>query len=204
MEALNLFQDYLQAWKHRDLDALLRALGPYGSYEDVFTQGSLNEAVLREYLSALWTAFPDLACDISAVHGVDARQVHATCTLTGTFTGAAAALAPNGRAFCVDCMLVFETSAIGLRHVKAYFDSADMMRQLGLALDEATRLIPIRRADPAAAVLGSAARVRPGAPSPRLDSAPAPARIHPMRRAANPPSRQAPEAVAAPKRRRAS
>lgn len=211
METLNLFQDYMQAWKHRNVDTLIEALGPYGSYEDPLTQGALSEDTLRDYLAGLWTVFPDLAYDISAVHRADDRHVHATCDLTGTHSGTAGGARPSGRALRVNCMAVFETSAIGLRHVKVYFDSAELLRQLGQEKSAVPLVKAIRRLDPAAAVLQARPRgeysdaVMTGARVPQ-QPARSLAKVHrlPSVPAGKKPPHQRVSSVSAPKKRRAS
>lgn len=211
MEPLNLFQDYIQAWTRRDPDALLDALGPYGSYEDAMTQGPLCEGALRDYLAGLWSVFPDLGYDISAVNLADDRHVHVTCDLTGTHTGSAGGARPSGRALRVNCMAVFETSAIGLRRVKTYFDSAELLRQLGLEKSAVPLFKTIRRADPAAAVLQARPRgiySDAGKTGAQVPNPPAPGLAEVHRLPSVPAGKKWPHqrvsAVSAPKKRRAS
>ena len=96
-----------------------------------------TERVL-EYFRESRTAFPDQRNELIAMHhGEDSVVVE--FWLRGTHLGPFRGLPATGRAFEVRCVAVFEfDEADGIVCERPYFDSATILRQLGIAHDPLT------------------------------------------------------------------
>jgi steroid delta-isomerase-like uncharacterized protein len=96
-----------------------------------------TERVL-EYFTESRTAFPDQRNELIAMHHGDTSIV-VEFWLRGTHLGSFRGLPATGRAFEVRCVAVFEfDDAEGIVCERPYFDSATILRQLGIAHDPLT------------------------------------------------------------------
>lgn len=122
---------YFEAVARRDVDGMLACWAPGGV--DNFV-GQLELAApegVRDYFDALFAAFPDLGFEVLELLEHEDRCV-VRWRATGTFAGARFQdLEPTGARIAIegcDCLVV-EDGRIARND--AYFDSADMARQLG-------------------------------------------------------------------------
>lgn len=91
-----------------------------------------------EYFAESRTAFPDQRNELIALHHAD-DSIVVEFTLLGTHLGTFRGLPPTGRAFEVQCIAVFQfDEADGIICERPYFDSATILRQLGIAHDPLT------------------------------------------------------------------
>jgi len=89
------------------------------------------------YFTETRRAFPDQRNELIALHhGDDAVVVE--FDLLGTHLGPLRGLPPTGRAFTCRCVAVFVFEEDRLVCERAYFDSATILRQLGIAHDPLT------------------------------------------------------------------
>ena len=96
-----------------------------------------TEEVL-EYFRESRTAFPDQRNELIAMHHAE-QSVVVEFWLRGTHLGSFRGLPPTGRAFEVRCIAVFEfDDDTGIVCERPYFDSASLLRQLGIAHDPLT------------------------------------------------------------------
>ncbi|MFL6107415.1 MAG: ester cyclase [Marmoricola sp.] len=96
-----------------------------------------TERVL-EYFRESRTAFPDQRNELIALHHGDTSVV-AEFWLRGTHLGSFRGLPATGREFEVRCVAVFEfDEGDGIVCERPYFDSATILRQLGIAHDPLT------------------------------------------------------------------
>ncbi|MCZ4500072.1 MAG: hypothetical protein JWQ74_2627 [Marmoricola sp.] len=96
-----------------------------------------TERVL-EYFSESRTAFPDQRNELIALHHGD-QSIVVEFWLRGTHLGSFRGLPPTGRSFEVRCIGVFEfDDGVGIVCERPYFDSATILRQLGIAHDPLT------------------------------------------------------------------
>ena len=91
------------------------------------------EAVMG-YYSALRTAVPDQRNEVRAIRHAD-DAVIVEFDLFGTNTGPLRGLPPTGRAFRCPMIALFIFDAERIECERIYFDSATILRQLGMAPD---------------------------------------------------------------------
>ena len=89
------------------------------------------------YFRETRTAFPDQRNRLVALHHADDAVV-VEFDLLGTHRGSFRGLPPTGRAFECRCVAVFVFEDDRLVCERAYFDSATILRQLGIAHDPLT------------------------------------------------------------------
>ena len=132
MSNLHAVQRYLDAWITRDADAILSSLTEDGTYEDPGTGGPIVGEALREYVTGLWSAFPDLTFEIEylAETGPDTATVQ--WTMLGTNSGSMLGLPPTGKPVRLPGADFFTLRDNKVSTVRGYFDSAAVPRQLGL------------------------------------------------------------------------
>jgi steroid delta-isomerase-like uncharacterized protein len=96
-----------------------------------------REAVQR-YFDESRTAFPDQRNELIALHHAE-QSVVAEFWLRGTHLGPFRGLPATGRSFEVRCVAIFEfDEGDGLVCERPYFDSATILRHLGIAHDPLT------------------------------------------------------------------
>jgi steroid delta-isomerase-like uncharacterized protein len=95
-----------------------------------------SEEVARYYQETR-AAFPDQRNEIIKLHHAD-DAVIVEFDLLGTHEGTFRGLPPTGRAFRCRMAAIFEFEADGLVSERVYFDSATILRQLGIAHDPLT------------------------------------------------------------------
>ncbi|MDA0703869.1 MAG: ester cyclase [Proteobacteria bacterium] len=123
---------YLDAWNAKDGAAIAASFAPGGIYEDPATEGSVPGVDLGIYAETLWSAIPDLAFEIAAIHAIGEGRAIAEWTMRGTNAGSFRGLPPTGREIALPGIDVFAGGPEGLTAVRGYFDSASLPRQLGL------------------------------------------------------------------------
>lgn len=96
-------------------------------------QEAVGRDAIRDYMAAFFRAFPDVRIEVKDSFAVEDRMC-VQCTMRGTHTGEFFGAPATGRRLEIDMCLVFIFDANGLaKEEVAYFDSATMFRQLGLA-----------------------------------------------------------------------
>lgn len=96
-----------------------------------------TEQVL-EYFAESRTAFPDQRNELIALHHAE-DSIVVEFWLRGTHLGSFRGLPATGRAFEVRCVAVFQfDEGDGIVCERPYFDSATILRQLGIAHDPLT------------------------------------------------------------------
>ena len=98
-----------------------------------------GEAQVAGYFQESRAAFPDQRNELIALHHAD-DAVIAEFDLKGTHDGPYRGIPPTGRAFTcrMTAIFVFEPGGEGIVCERVYFDSATILRQLGLAHDPLT------------------------------------------------------------------
>lgn len=125
-------RSYFDAWGAHDADAILATMAPGGTYSDPTTPGPIGGEALRGYAVALWTAFPDLRFEISGIDRIDAHRAHVRWVMRGHNQGALMGLPPGGKAVQLEGIDLIEGSPEGIHRVVALFDSATLLRQMGM------------------------------------------------------------------------
>jgi len=125
-------RSYFDAWGAHDADAILATMASGGTYSDPTTPGPIGGEALRGYAVALWTAFPDLRFEISGIDRIDAHRAHVRWVMRGHNQGALMGLPPGGKAVQLEGIDLIEGSPEGIHRVVALFDSATLLRQMGM------------------------------------------------------------------------
>jgi steroid delta-isomerase-like uncharacterized protein len=127
---------YFDAWNARDPDAVVASITDGGTYEDPTTGGPLAGDALRDSVATLLVGFPDLSFDVESVAATSATEAVGRWRMHGTNTGPT----PQGPATngTIDLpgldVLTYEPGADRVATVVGFFDTATMLRQLGLEL----------------------------------------------------------------------
>jgi steroid delta-isomerase-like uncharacterized protein len=133
-----LARQLVDAWNSLDPERVVALLTADHVYEDV-TFGTVNHgpAETRPFFAAAYAAFPDI--HFEATHVVADREGGAIeWIMTGTHQGDLPGLPRTGKAFRVRGVTIFETAGDKIRSVHDYWDSATLLRQLGLLPAPAT------------------------------------------------------------------
>ena len=124
---------HMQAENEHDFDTVIATFA-HPRYELIATgQVHDGEAAVRQYFRDTRGAFPDQRNElISLRHADDAVVVE--FWLLGTHRGPLAGIAPTGKSFRVRMAALFLFEGDGDRIVceRVYFDSASLLRQLGV------------------------------------------------------------------------
>lgn len=124
---------YFDAWNSHEPERVPAALTPGGTYEDPTTGGPLSGDALTASVAGVYAGFPDVHFEVVSIatHG-DAASVQ--WRMQGTNTGPL----PGGPATGATLDLpgadffTYDADADALSSVVGYFDTATMLRQLGL------------------------------------------------------------------------
>jgi steroid delta-isomerase-like uncharacterized protein len=127
-----VIREHMDSENRLDFDATI-ATFDHPRYELIGTgQVFDGEEEVRGYYAASRAAFPDQRNEIHSLrHADDAIVVE--FDLLGTHLGAFAGFAPTGKTFRCRMAAVFEFDGDRITCERIYFDSATILRQLGLA-----------------------------------------------------------------------
>ncbi len=134
-----IVREHMESENRHDFDRAI-ATFHHPRYELVGTGEVFDgEAAVRQYFADTRTAFPDQRNTLVALHPSD-DAVIAEFILEGTHTGPLRGLPATGKAFSLPMIAVFMFDPGGDRIMceRVYFDSASLLRQLGLASDPRT------------------------------------------------------------------
>jgi len=125
---------YFAAWNQRDLAVVEKILAPSFRWIDPSLPTELTDYEgARGFFVASWQGFPDIAFEAISEPLVDLQGGRVACEwrMTGTHAGQGF---PPGKAFNLDGTDVFTVADDGrATAIRAYYDSATLLRQLGLA-----------------------------------------------------------------------
>jgi steroid delta-isomerase-like uncharacterized protein len=132
-----IVREHMESENRHDFETTLETFA-HPRYELVATGEVIDgkEAVAR-YYEETRAAFPDQRNELIALHHAD-DAVIAEFDLVGTHRGVFRGLPPTGRAFRCRMAAVFVFEEDRLVCERVYFDSATMLRQLGIAHDPLT------------------------------------------------------------------
>jgi len=134
-----LVREHMESENRHEFGATLETFD-HPRYEIVPTGDVFDgEARVSEYYDESRTAFPDQRNELIAMYHAD-DAVIVEFTLLGTHLGAFRGLPATGRAFTCRTLAIFLFEPGGERIVceRVYFDSATILRQLGIAHDPLT------------------------------------------------------------------
>jgi steroid delta-isomerase-like uncharacterized protein len=125
---------YFAGWNAGDGAAVVAALTADGTYEDPTTGGPLNGDALAASVAGVAAGFPDLSFEIVSNQATSDTTAVVQWVMHGTNTGPMPGGPATGGTLALPGVDLFEydASADRLSKVTGYFDTATMLRQLGL------------------------------------------------------------------------
>ena len=125
---------YFDGWNAGDGAAVVAALTADGTYEDPTTGGPLNGDALAASVAGVAAGFPDLSFEIVGVQPTSDASAVAQWVMHGTNTGPMPGGPATGGTIALPGVDLFEydPATDRLTKVTGYFDTATMLRQLGL------------------------------------------------------------------------
>jgi steroid delta-isomerase-like uncharacterized protein len=132
-----IVREHMESENAYDFDTTIATFG-HPRYELVATGDVYDgEEAVRGYFAETRRAFPDQRNELVALHHAD-DAVIVEFDLLGTHDGSFRGLPPTGRSFRCRMVAIFEFEDEGLVCERVYFDSATILRQLGIAHDPLT------------------------------------------------------------------
>ena len=127
--------DHVAAENRHDVEATI-ATFHHARYE-VNGEESDGEAAVRDLLGELMAGFPDFKAELGKIHHAD-DAVIGEGRMTGTHDGSWGGIPATGRRVDFPAACVFDFEEDRLVCEKVYFDSATLLRQIGVLPDPAT------------------------------------------------------------------
>ena len=132
-----IVREHMESENRHEFDVAL-ATFKHPRYELVATGEVIDGATdVAEYYRETRAAFPDQRNEVIAIHHAD-NAVIVEFDLLGTHDGVFRGVPPTGRSFRCRMAAVFEFDGEDLVCERVYFDSATILRQLGIAHDPLT------------------------------------------------------------------
>jgi steroid delta-isomerase-like uncharacterized protein len=130
-----IVREHMETENRHEFDRTLATFKLHPRYELMSTGEVIDgtEAVAR-YYEETRAAFPDQRNELIAMHHAE-DAVIVEFNLFGTHEGTFRGLPPTGREFECRMVAIFEFEGDGLVCERVYFDSATILRQLGIAHD---------------------------------------------------------------------
>jgi steroid delta-isomerase-like uncharacterized protein len=132
-----IVRDHMESENQHDFDTAL-ATFKHPRYELIATDEVIDGSTdVARYYQETRAAFPDQRNELIALHHAD-DAVIVEFDLLGTHDGTFRGVPPTGRSFRCRMAAIFEFDGEDLVCERVYFDSATILRQLGLAHDPMT------------------------------------------------------------------
>lgn len=135
MSGMDVARRYVAAWNARDAARLAETFRPGGTYEDPNTGGPLEAGPLGTYAGSLWAAFPDLTFEEVDYRETAPGDIVFRWIMRGTNRGSLRGLPPTGATIALPGADFITACDDGVQRVEGYFDSATLMRQLGVQVN---------------------------------------------------------------------
>jgi len=130
-------REHMESENRHDFDATIQTFS-HPRYEIVPTGDVFDgEAQVMAYFEETRAAFPDQRNELVEMHHAD-DAVIVEFDLKGTHDGPFRGLPPTGRAFTCRTLAIFVFEGDRIVCERVYFDSATILRQLGIAHDPLT------------------------------------------------------------------
>jgi steroid delta-isomerase-like uncharacterized protein len=132
-----IVREHMESENRHDFDTTLATFA-HPRYELIATDQVIDgEPDVARYYEETRAAFPDQRNELVALHHAD-DAVIVEFDLLGTHDGSFRGLPPTRRSFRCRMVAIFEFEGEGLVCERVYFDSATILRQLGIAHDPLT------------------------------------------------------------------
>ena len=134
MSFTDVLDRYFAGWNDHDPAAVVATLVEDGTYEDPTTAVPKSGNALFEHVAGLVAGFPDVHFDVATVATTGETTAAVQWVMRGTNTGPAAGGAATGKRIALHGadIINYDPAADRLSKVVGYFDTATMLRQLGL------------------------------------------------------------------------
>ena len=135
MSGMDVVRQYVAAWNARDGARLGQTFRPDGTYQDPNTGGPIDACSLGAYAAGLWTAFPDLTFEEVDCRETAPGDIVSRWIMRGTNRGSLRGLPATGATVALPGADFITACDDGVRRVEGYFDSATLMRQMGVQVN---------------------------------------------------------------------
>jgi steroid delta-isomerase-like uncharacterized protein len=139
LDLAQLAREHIDSENAHDLDRTMNTIGPDGAEYKIYPTGETfsSRDQIREFYGQTYTAFPDMQVAIRNIFVDDAsRQVFAEYTFKATFQNPIWGLAPTGRPFSYDGVIVYAFDGSGkLTKEVTYFDKTELLASMGIIRD---------------------------------------------------------------------
>jgi steroid delta-isomerase-like uncharacterized protein len=132
MRALDIAQQYFDAWNRHDADGIVGCFSEAGTYSDPTTGGPLQGPTIGAYAAGLWASFPDLRFEIVSSDEASDGVIAAQWMMLGTNDGSMFGLPPTGKPIELPGADFVTVRDDRVESVVGYFDSGLLPRQLGM------------------------------------------------------------------------
>lgn len=129
---IQILVDYFTAWNDHDGGAILGLLAPDVTYEGPTAADELGGRALRREIDWLWSSFPDLWFEIGSLDRLDDDSAVAQWVMHGTNTRPVLGLAATHRRIRLPGVDFFRFRDGLIAGIRTHFDSAGLVRQLGI------------------------------------------------------------------------
>ena len=130
-EAEHFFDRRTDAWRRRDLDALGLMHTDDAVLESPLAGTVTGRAAIENVYRAFATSFPDFSIQNPALI-VDGDNVVQTVTFSGTNTGGFMGMAPTGKRFTFDVVLICTMRDGRIAHEKRIYDFTGFLLEIGV------------------------------------------------------------------------
>ena len=132
MGALDVANNYFDAWNRRDPDSVVATFAEGGTYDDPTTGGPLSGPAIGDYISSQLSVFPDLSFEVVSAAPASDGTVAAEWIMKGTNSGSFAGSPPTGKSVALPGADFITVTGDKIASVKGYFDQRTLVDQLGL------------------------------------------------------------------------
>ena len=132
-ESAAIVRRYVEAWNAHDAAAIVASFAPGGTYQDPVTQQPIGGAALQGFTQACLDAISETRFDYR-IDAVSDTLAYMTWIWTGRHTGAFNGIPPTNQPVRVEGVDVVTLDAAGVKTIVGYYDSAEVLRQLGMKL----------------------------------------------------------------------
>lgn len=123
----------LEALNRQDVEGVMAFYTDDVVFDDISVPEPLRGTdAMREFMQGMYAAFPDLHVELRSLFGQE-KIVAAEYDLIGTHRGELDRNPPTGKTFRIRALSVYEYDGSRFTRETFYWDSASMLRQLGLA-----------------------------------------------------------------------
>src|SRR5688500_10448831 len=130
-EAEQFFDRRVDAWRRRDVDALMLAHTDDCVLESPLAGKVTGRAAIENVYRSFVTSFPDLTIENPDLI-VDGDRVVQTVTFSGTNTGGFMRMAPTGKRFRFPAVLIWTLRAARVSHEKRIYDFTGFLLEIGV------------------------------------------------------------------------